>query len=93
MASFDRNGPVESQLWKFTVWPLLISAYVRVGWDIGSESAESDLEHLRMTGAVLGLRSVLSNERILRQAQDKKAANPGMEWKWDDGFNKCAFFV
>ncbi|WP_219629939.1 hypothetical protein, partial [Salmonella enterica] len=34
-ASSDHNGPLHGQLWRFTIWPTIVSGYAKAGWDIG----------------------------------------------------------
>ena len=93
-ASTDPNDPLQGQLWKLTVWPLVISAYVKAGWNIGDASVDTDLDHFPSIALALGSRRLLGVAKSIRSVHQKRVAEPDNAWAWDDAFGwGCSFVV
>lgn len=87
ISSLDSEGPIETQLWRLIGWPLLISTYVRIGWDVGEESIEVEIERLYKHARSLGRHSLLESSGIIKNMLYKKAEKPTGTWLWDDGLD------
>lgn len=94
-AKIDHNGPLYTQLWKYTVFPLFISIYVKAAYDIGSEqSIDKDVDRLPAIAMAFGSRRLLSVGKFVRGVQEKRVAKPDRAWSWDDGFgNRLTFAI
>lgn len=90
--SLDPEGAVETQLWRFIGWPILISVYVRIGWSIGEESTETEVERLYEHAKILGRHSLLDSSSIIKKMLVKKAENPNRTWHWDDGLDSRVLY-
>lgn len=90
--SLDSEGPVETQLWRLIGWPILISVYVRIGWNIGYESAEAEVERLYEHAKILGRNSLLDSSGLIKNMLVKKAESPDRPWHWDDGLDSRVLY-
>jgi hypothetical protein len=94
IGSADPNGPLETQLWKFALWPAFISTYAYICWCCHNRRAlELELQRVRNTAAILGASSWLKTIEYLNGIAERRAAVFGAEWRWNDGFSARCVFV
>ena len=98
LASHSHTAPIQSQLWKFIIWPLVISAYVRIAFDLGDESIDFEIHRLETTAVALGARSLSDAAKLMRGIGKRRALEKDMgmvrEWRWDDGWEtRCVFVI
>lgn len=91
----DEDGPLHTQLWKFLTWPLMISVYACVGWDIGLdiEDANTELDRLERKATTFGMERLLIAIKYIRNIWLQKSSNAQFPWTWDDGFSSRATFA
>lgn len=94
-ASSERDDPLDTQLWKFASWPLVIAAYAWVGWDITEESTTLDtmFAQLRAIYVAKGTQVRSSTEQHMKSVQARRARNPDLQWTWDMGFPERMAFA
>ena len=92
ISSLESEGPIETQLWRLIGWPILISVYVRIGWNIGYESTEAEVERLYEHAKILGRKSLLDSSGLIKDMLMKKAENPDRLWHWDDGLDSRVLY-
>ena len=94
IAQTGLDAPIQAQLWKFIIWPLTISAYVKAGWDIGEQSVETEIKRLRMTSVAVGARSLHDAAELMESIVRRRAEEPDVIWHWDDGWeSRCVFVI
>lgn len=94
VASPDVDGSIDTQLWRFCLWPAVISAYVSVCWcrrsdeDLGNQQWQ-----FRTAGATLKNDCLSSCADFMRNVAERKKGSMGTIWRWSDGFDSrsCAF--
>lgn len=94
-ASEHWHKPLDTQLWKFVTWPLVMAAYVWVGWDVvGTDiQLETLFERLDKISLVKGVWARSNAEHHLREVQARRAERPRARWTWDMGFSERRSFV
>lgn len=93
-ASADHNGPLHAQLWRFTIWPIVISAYAKAAWNVGEESIDVDFDRLDATMLAFSSGRLQAVVKFLHEVQEKRSAMAGEAmFKWDDGFGQRKAFV
>ena len=71
---------------------MVISAYVRIGWNVGDESTETEVERLGATAKETGRISLLTASDFLNMVLVKRSEDPRKEWEWDDGLDPNFYF-
>lgn len=71
-------------------WPVLISTYVRIGWNNGEESTEAEVECLDWIAEETGRKGAA--REFVKKALVRRWQDPDKIWEWDDGLDaKCPF--
>ena len=86
--SFDPDDGVETQLWKFLGWPLLISTYVRIGWRIGEETVEQEIQRLHEIADATGRMSLSFSASTLWEIARNTETEHGKTWDWESGLGE-----
>lgn len=98
-ASIDTEAAIQTQLFKFAIWPLFVAAYACVGWGLGDSCGEGgELEGIALVKQVARMidsRPLRIAAEVLEGVAERRAgAGAGGGWKWDDGFEgRCSFCV
>lgn len=93
-ASTDHNGPLSGQLWRFTIWPTVVSGYAKAGWDIGEEGMEADLNRLATIMSVFSTGRQIDAVKLLQAVLERQTTlATGQVFTWDDGFAQRKAFV
>lgn len=94
--SSDTEAPLHTQLYRFAIWPLIVAAYARVGWDIGGDDDDQDLERLRQVAAKIQSRPLEFAAGVMEKVKADRARRGdfGGPWTWDEAFDsRCSFCV
>jgi len=97
-ASSDTEAPLCTQLYKCAVWPLLVTAYAKVGWNVGDRGDDDteDLDRLRTVAKKIQSRPLAVAADVLEMVKVDRArrASVGSPWRWDEAFEgRCSFCV
>ena len=94
-ASHNWNGPLDTQLWKFITWPLVIAAYAWAGWDVWGGQGDLDevFGRLDMIAVAKGTKTRSCAGDYMSRVRTKRARVPEGEWTWDMGFRVRQNFV
>lgn len=94
-ASQDWNTPLDTQLWKFVTWPLVVAAYAWIGWGIEVEGLylETLFSRLKFITGAKSLLSMPGATPHLQEVRSRRADFPDLCWTWDKGFKERNPFV
>ena len=93
LATSDPDGPIETQLWKFCLWPVVISTYVSICWCCCEcQEMTGELMQLHTTANALGNSPLMRSWAVLSDIAAKRSDFSGT-WKWNDGFSARRAFV
>ena len=71
---------------------VVISAYVRIAWDVGQESIETEISRIQETAAGTGRSSLVSFSGFLSSVLTRRSEDPEKLWQWDDGLDARFYF-
>ncbi|KAK3055661.1 hypothetical protein LTR09_003582 [Extremus antarcticus] len=95
IASSNPNAAMDTQCWKFALWPAFISVLFKVCWCCRSVAEiEEEMKLVRVVAETLRNSSLPRTVDFVRTVADRRAAQPEAIWTWDDVFvARCAFVV
>ena len=88
----DPGSPIESQLWRFLGWPMMVSVYVRMGWGLGEESVGEEIERLRTFAQGTSRASLLRSSSFPNSVLIRRSEDLDRKWVWDDGLDSNFFY-
>lgn len=95
VANVDHEGPLHAQLWRFTNWPIVMSAYATVGFDVeGGDSVESDFDRFKPVMSTLSGARLKPQETFFRDIEQMRRVMKGKRpFKWDYGLGQRKAFA
>ncbi|KAK3716498.1 hypothetical protein LTR37_006394 [Vermiconidia calcicola] len=93
VANSDPDGPIETQCWKFSLWPVFVSTYAHICWcSSSSDEVETEVAQFERTVAQVGVKSLNGMARSLHTIAASRISKMPDRWQWDDGFEGRSVF-